>query len=146
MPLRDHFHPPLSVRRHWHAFHNAWATFIATENCESFLAKCAVYLQQGVGLVVVDVVTTRTANLHKGLLSRFDAELPRGHAADLYAGAYRPVERNEQASLDIWHEGLAVGGSLPTMPLWLLGGLCLPADLDSTYERTCVEQRLSEGE
>src|SRR5437870_12200450 len=31
MPLRDHFHPPLSVRHHWHAFHNAWATFIASE-------------------------------------------------------------------------------------------------------------------
>ena len=31
MPLRDHFHPPLSVQRHWHGFHNAWATFIATD-------------------------------------------------------------------------------------------------------------------
>src|SRR5438093_788204 len=31
MPLQDHFHPPLSVRRHWHAFHNAWATFIASD-------------------------------------------------------------------------------------------------------------------
>ena len=31
MPLRDHFHPPLSVQRHWHGFHNAWATFIAAD-------------------------------------------------------------------------------------------------------------------
>src|SRR4051794_24599510 len=31
MPLLDHFRPPLSVRRHWHAFYNAWATFIASE-------------------------------------------------------------------------------------------------------------------
>ena len=23
MPLLDHFHPPLSRRRHWHAFHNS---------------------------------------------------------------------------------------------------------------------------
>jgi hypothetical protein len=30
MPLQDHFHPPLSLRRHWHAFHNAWATYIAS--------------------------------------------------------------------------------------------------------------------
>src|SRR5437016_337670 len=29
MGLLDHFYPPLSVRRHWHAFHNAWATYIA---------------------------------------------------------------------------------------------------------------------
>lgn len=31
MSLQDHFHPPLSVRRHWHAFHNAWATYIASD-------------------------------------------------------------------------------------------------------------------
>ena len=31
MPLLDHFHPPLSVQRHWHSFHNAWATFIASQ-------------------------------------------------------------------------------------------------------------------
>ena len=31
MPLLDHFRPPLDGRRSWHAFHNAWATFIAVE-------------------------------------------------------------------------------------------------------------------
>jgi hypothetical protein len=31
MTLLDHFHPPLSLRRHWHAFHNAWATYIAAD-------------------------------------------------------------------------------------------------------------------
>ncbi len=31
MGLLDHFHPPLSSRRHWHAFHNAWATYIASD-------------------------------------------------------------------------------------------------------------------
>ena len=31
MPLLDHFHPPLSARRHWHAFHNAWATYLASD-------------------------------------------------------------------------------------------------------------------
>ncbi len=29
--LRDHFRPPLSTRRHWHAFHNGWATFLAED-------------------------------------------------------------------------------------------------------------------
>ena len=29
MPLLDHFRPPLSLRRHWHSFHNAWATHLA---------------------------------------------------------------------------------------------------------------------
>src|SRR4051812_21532796 len=31
MPLLDHFHPPLSTRRHWHGFHNAWTTYIASD-------------------------------------------------------------------------------------------------------------------
>src|SRR3954469_25029399 len=30
MPLQDHFRPPLSLRRHWHAFHNSWATYISS--------------------------------------------------------------------------------------------------------------------
>ncbi len=31
MALLDHFHPPLNMRRHWHAFHNAWATYLASD-------------------------------------------------------------------------------------------------------------------
>jgi hypothetical protein len=31
MGLLDHFRPPLSNRLHWHAFHNAWATYIASD-------------------------------------------------------------------------------------------------------------------
>src|SRR5207237_2747385 len=31
MALQDHFHPPLSLRRHWHAFHNAWATYLSSD-------------------------------------------------------------------------------------------------------------------
>ena len=31
MPLLDHFHPPLSDRRQWHAFHQVWASVIALD-------------------------------------------------------------------------------------------------------------------
>ena len=31
MVLQDHFRPPLGARRHWHAFHNAWATYISSD-------------------------------------------------------------------------------------------------------------------
>ena len=31
MPLLDHFHPPLSEHRHWHAFHNSWATYLSSQ-------------------------------------------------------------------------------------------------------------------
>ena len=31
MVLLDHFRSPLSDRRHWHSFHNAWATYLAED-------------------------------------------------------------------------------------------------------------------
>jgi Protein of unknown function (DUF4058) len=239
MPLQDHFRPPLSVRRHWYAFHNAWATYLAADlnqrlpagyfaeanvqfgieidvatfeeargassgvgadlqrvgagegwvapsptltvpisiltdvvevlvfnqeagpilagaielvspankdrpaHRDAFVFKSAAYLQQAVGLVVVDVVTDRRANLHAELLARLrvgKAEFR--EEIELYTAAYRPVTHEEQTSLEIWLETLAVGKPLPTMPLWLRGGLCLPVDLEATYDRTCREQRI----
>ncbi len=238
MALQDHFRPPLSIRRHWHAFHSAWATYLAADlnqrlpegyfaepnvqfgreidvatfeeagqpsrggdrmdrqsmdsgegwsasaptltipisiitdtvevlvydeaeptlagatelvspankdrpaHPEAFVSKCEAYLQQGVGLVVVDVVTDRRVNLHNGLLARLypSGEAPWG--ADLYAVAYRPVLREGQTHLDIWQEILAVGRPLSTVPLWLPGSLSLPVDLETTYDRTCQEHRI----
>jgi len=108
---------------------------------DAFVTKCAAYIQQGVGLVIVDVVTDRRANLHDELLARLSSEA-KSWEGELYAAAYRPVVREEQTSLDIWQESLTVGSALPTMPLWLPGSLSLPVDLESTYDRTCREQRV----
>ena len=231
MPLQDHFHPPLSVRRYWHAFDNAWATYIAsdlnenlpigffaapnvqfgieidvvtfeereeqqsaadgvarwtapkpvltvpfplvsdtvevnifaeeggptlvgaielaspankdrTQSRDAFCAKCETYLQQGIGLLIVDIVTSRRANLHAELLQRIDVEVSPDQP-DLYTASYRLVERDGEPKLDIWHEPLVIGSPLTTMPLWLSGDRCLRVDLDATYERTCREQRVA---
>ncbi|MBE9016310.1 DUF4058 domain-containing protein [Chroococcidiopsis sp. CCALA 051] len=238
MVLLDHFHPPLSVRRHWHAFHNAWATYIASDlnqhlpqgyfaepnvqfgieidvaafdestladdgsgtvialpltatdwqpapptqtipfqptretveisifsseagptlagaielvspankDCanhrDAFVAKCQTYLNLGIGLVVVDVVTSRNANLHAALMQQLGVANLNQFDADLYAVAYRIVERTKQFNLDMWQETLSLGTQLPILPLWLPGELCLPVDLDATYQRTCREQRI----
>ncbi len=37
MPLLDHFHPPLSVERHWESFHANWATKLADALTERWL-------------------------------------------------------------------------------------------------------------
>jgi hypothetical protein len=226
MPLLDHFHPPLSERRHWHSFHNSWATYLSSQlnallpagyfaeanvqfgveidvatfeepgtlggptgwappspsarfpfeiagvvvevgvfsrsggpqlagavelvspankdrplHREAFVAKCVAYLQAGVGLVLVDVVTERAADLHRELLVRLGLGDP-GPVPALSGSAFRPVERNGTTTLDVWREPIAVGQPLPTLPLWLRGGLCLPVELEATYERTCLEQRV----
>jgi hypothetical protein len=222
MPLLDHFHPPLSERRHWHAFYNSWTTYIssqlnamlpegyfaeanvqfgveidvaafeerlatppqgawspapplasfplelpaavievgvysrsggpvlagavelvspANKDREALVSKCAAYLQSGVGLVLVDVVTDRSGDLHRELLARVGAGDP-GPGPSLSGSAYRPVDRDGAPTLDVWREPLAVGQRLPSLPLWLRGGLCLPVELEATYQRTCVEQRV----
>ena len=226
MPLLDHFRPPLSERRHWHAFHNAWATYLSSQlnarlpegyfaeanvqygieidvaafeepgaappgagwspppphesrpveltgavvevgvfsrsggpvlagavelvspankdrpaHRDALVSKCATYLQAGVGVVLVDVVTERSGDLHRELLARLGAGDAPG-VPSLFAAAYRPVERAGIATLDVWREPLSLGQPLPTVPLWLRGGLCLPVELEATYERTCVEQRV----
>jgi hypothetical protein len=233
MPLLDHFRPPLSVRRHWEAFHHAWATYIASDlnqvlpedyfaepnvkfgieidvatfveagassrreapidagwvapaptqtipitiltdlvevlvfgreagptlagaielvspankdrasHRDAFVSKCAAFLQQGIGLIIVDVVTDRHANLHDELLVRLGSPEIATWEADLYACSYRPVIHDEQTSLDLWQQALTIGGALPTLPLWLPGGLCLPVDLEASYVRTCREHRIS---
>jgi len=112
-----------------------------TTQREALVSKCAAYLQAGVGLVIVDVVTDRSADLHRGLLMRVGSGDP-GSGPSLSASAYRPVERNGVAAVDVWREPLAVGQRLPTLPLWLRGALCLPLKLEATYERTCAEQRI----
>ncbi|HEX5106351.1 MAG TPA: hypothetical protein VFV87_21175 [Pirellulaceae bacterium] len=228
MLLHDHFRPPLSLRRHWHSFHSAWCTYLASHlneqlpegyfaepnvqfgieidvaafeegvspslaaggwvapapmqsvaitlitdlaevliygreggpilagaielvspankdrdaHRDAFVSKCAAYVQQGVGLAMVDVVTDRRANLHEELLARLQAEQELPLDADLYATAYRPIEHDRNPSLDIWQHALAVGKPLPVLPLWLRGNLCLRVDLAATYDRTCREQRI----
>lgn len=108
---------------------------------EAFVAKCETYLQSGVGLVIVDAVTSRTSNLHDELMAR----IAPGVAAwgeRLYAAAYRPSGKNGSAQLTVWQEPMALGLPLPTMPLWLLHGPYVPVHLEATYEDTFRQLRL----
>ncbi len=108
---------------------------------DTFAAKCDTYLQSGVGLVVVDLVTTRTANLHDALMARIGPGVT-AWGERLYCTAYSPRGKNGSAELVVWQEALALGSPLPTMPLWLLHGPCVPVYLEETYEDTFRQLRL----
>jgi hypothetical protein len=237
MPLLDHFHPPLSLRRHWENLHSAWANALRDQlnddllppnyfaevqithgsraeidvatfegnagstageggvavwapprapfsatlqfthpdlfeiqvrrddggpklvaavelvspankdrsgHRHAFAVKCASYLQEQVAVVVVDVVTLRSGNLHTatvGLLQvRDESSLD---DAALYATSYRTVPRKDACGLEYWVETLAIGGDLPTVPLWLSPDLCVPLDLDQAYRRACESSRIA---
>jgi hypothetical protein len=56
--------------------------------------------------------------------------------ARLYAVAHRPVRRDGQEQIDLWGQRLEVGQTLPTLPLAISGEICLPIDLEATYQDT----------
>jgi hypothetical protein len=105
------------------------------DNRRAFAAKCATYLHRGIGVVVIDIVTERHANLHNELLALLGAPSEPSLPAErhLYAVAYRPARRDERNVLDLWPEPLTLDRSLPVLPLALKGGLCVPVDLEATY-------------
>lgn len=229
MTLLDHFRSPLSDRRHWHSFHNAWATYLAedlnqrlpqgyfaesnvqfgieidvaafeeqnwaigNENShdwqpsaptqivpfesatieqvevgifsseqstkligaieivspankdrpsqrEVFVTKCQSYLEQRVGLIIIDVVTARNRSLHAQLMQQITGKA-QPNTGNLYAAAYRSIVL-EKPQVEMWFETLELGQTLPTLPLWLKDGECYPVNLAQTYDRTCKAQRI----
>ncbi len=113
------------------------------EHRRAFAAKCSSYMQQGIGLMIIDIVTNRQANLHNALVQQLNAGeqflLPE---ALLYATAYRPVRRADTDEIDVWPATLAVGQPLPELPLPLDNALFVPLDLGATYSEACQRSRL----
>lgn len=111
------------------------------EERSSFVAKCCTYLRLGIGLVVVDVVTSRSANLHDELMRFMGIQKPFlfADATPIYAVSYRPAHRHGSNSIDFWPEKLEVGRDLPTLPLPLKGAGLIPLELEATYQ-TALEQ------
>jgi hypothetical protein len=114
------------------------------ESRRAFAAKCAAYLQRGIGLIVVDIVTERHFNLHNELAELLGWEEPLRMPADavLYTVAYRPVRRQEKNEIDLWPVPLNVGGPLPLLPLALKGTRAIPLDLEATYTDARQRSRL----
>jgi len=115
------------------------------EQRQAFAIKCASYLHQGVSLIIIDIVTSRRANLHNEIIQLLpSARGPETPAqATLYAVAYRPVLRREHAEIDIWPATFAVGDSLPELPLRLTGDLFVPVDFEAAYQEACRRRRLA---
>jgi hypothetical protein len=74
------------------------------ESRRAFAAKCAAYLERGIGLVTVDIVTRHHFNTHNELveLLRLDEGFRMAATASLSAVAYRPARREEKNEIDVW--------------------------------------------
>jgi hypothetical protein len=111
-----------------------------------FAAKCAAYLAQGVGLVIVDTVSSRQGHLHNELvhLLGMDAALVMQPPAALYTVAYRPLSRDGEGWIDCWPTPLTIGETLPTVALSLSADSCLALDLEIAYSDACQRRRVNE--
>ncbi len=60
----------------------------------AFAIKCLNYLNSGIGLIVVDVVAGRRANLHDEMVPLIVGDAPRFPGTpSIYAAAYRPLRK-----------------------------------------------------
>ena len=112
---------------------------------EAFAAKCAEHLRRGCGVVVVDVVTTRRADLHADLLAALGAESTSPVPGSLSAVSYRSVGRDEMGQLQAWPSPVEVGRALPTVPLWLGADVAVPLDLEASHAAACADLRIRQA-
>jgi hypothetical protein len=109
-----------------------------------FAAKMISYLRIGAGLIIIDVVSSRSGSLHEELVSILG--LPESCKLRTPTGlstvAYQPVKTIDDENIQVWFETLTLGTSLPTMPLAVRGYGPVGVDLDATYMEACQRSRL----
>lgn len=112
---------------------------------EQFVNKVAALLRQDVCVAIVDIVTTRDANLYAELLARLGRGDPAlADSPSLYAVTLRGRKPPKQRSLlDAWFFPLAIGQALPTIPLWLGPELRIELPLDPSYQEVCRLLRIA---
>jgi Protein of unknown function (DUF4058) len=115
------------------------------EHRRAFVAKCARLIQEYVSVTIVDLVTTRNANLYLDLLDFLGQPDPSPFQVhpSLYAATCRWGRRSEGVVLKTWAHSLQLGQPLPTLPLWLAEDSAIPLELEASYEETCKVLRIS---
>jgi hypothetical protein len=110
------------------------------EHRSAFISKCAGLLRERVGVVIVDVVTTRTQNLYTELLDLLGKSDPNLSPEPplLYVAACRLAKSAKEWRLETWTQTLGLGQPLPTVPLWLADNLAVPLELEESYEQSCT--------
>jgi hypothetical protein len=115
---------------------------------EQFVNKVAALLRQDVCVAIVDIVTTRHANLYTELLARLGRNDPAlAEPPPLYAVTLRgrkpPRPPKQHSLLDAWFFPLALGQPLPIIPLWLGPDLRIELPLDPSYQEVCRLLRIA---
>ncbi|MBX9681770.1 MAG: DUF4058 family protein [Gemmataceae bacterium] len=113
---------------------------------DQFGLKVDALLREDVCVAIVDLVTSRQANLYAELLARLGHSDPSlGDSPPiLYAATLRGRKpRKKHPVLDAWFFPFAVGRPLPTVPLWLSPNLHIALPLEPSYQETCRLLRIA---
>jgi hypothetical protein len=110
----------------------------------AFVAKCLALLQARVCVVIVDIVTSRAANLYSELLEHIEPSDPAliEELPSLQAVTCRCTKQDEAWMLQTWAYPLTLGQPLPTLPIWLADNLAIPLELEPSYEGACRALRI----
>jgi hypothetical protein len=114
------------------------------ENRSTFVSKVATLLKHGVCVSIVDIVSTLNSNLYAELLEFVEGSDPAvGETPPpLYAATVRSRYEGQRRLTDCWYHPLAIGQTLPTLPIWLTPSFAISLDLEASYEETCRTLRI----
>jgi hypothetical protein len=110
----------------------------------TFVSKVAALLKHDICVSIVDVVSTSDFNLYAdlmGFLESTDPALGDG-PPPMYAVTVRMRYEGRRRMMDNWYHPLAIGQTLPTLPIWLKETRAISLDLESSYEETCRTLRI----
>lgn len=110
-----------------------------------FVAKAATLLRNNICVSIVDVVGTFDFSLYAELMTFLNGVDPAvgSELQPMYAATLRMRYEDRRRMMDNWYHPLAIGESLPTLPIWLTETSAISLDLESSYQETCRALRIS---
>lgn len=110
------------------------------EAVQAFVEKVLFLLQEGVHVMVVDVISLPKLPVRLPLLTRLGLEAPEAETGQLWASSYCSLPGDAprpQIVVREWAEALRVGESLPSLPLFLqTDQLWVSVELEKSYQET----------
>jgi hypothetical protein len=114
------------------------------ETRATFVSKVATLLKPNICVSIVDVVSTSDFNLYAVLMDFLQSTDPDlgDDPPSMYAVTLRLRYENHRRLMDNWYHSLAIGQTLPTLPIWLKETWAISLDLEQSYEETCRTLRI----
>ena len=114
---------------------------------DSFVSKCKNLIAKNVSLIIVDILETPTFNLHNQLLRAIKTTagyIEEKLEKQLYCVAYRRSHHGKTnwGEVEIWHETLRIGDTLPELPLYITSDFSVPVNFEKSYLRVCKVFRI----